>query len=306
MIQKPMDVLREFPIRKNEQQKLNFRGAVVKYMSELGYICKTEKGSYGGNNLIIGDPSQASYLITAHYDTCARMFLPNLITPCNFWTFLGYQIFITLLMMAIPVLPAIWIGQLSTFETGYFAWYFGFICLALLMMCGPANPSNANDNTSGVVTVLEIARSLPIEHRNKVCFVLFDLEEQGLLGSRSYRKAHKAETNHQIILNMDCVGDGNEMMIFPTKKLSKDPNKMQLLRKLPHANNGKSLSLHEKGFSVYPSDQRNFPYGAGFAAFKRKKGIGLYCDKIHTSRDTVLDENNVNMLRDRIIAAITE
>ena len=105
---------------------------------------------------------------------------------------------------------------------------------------------------------------------------------------------------------MDCVGDGNEMMIFPTKKLSKDPNKMQLLRKLPHANNGKSLSLHEKGFSVYPSDQRNFPYGAGFAAFKRKKGIGLYCDKIHTSRDTVLDENNVNMLRDRIIAAITE
>lgn len=306
MIQSPMDVLRKFPVRKTEKQKQDFRSAVVAYAASFGYRCKTESGSFGGQNLVIGDPSKAAYLVTAHYDTCARMFLPNLITPCNFWAFLGYQIFITLVITVLPVIPAILIGMYTTFETGYIAWYFGFIGIFLLMMRGPANPTNANDNTSGVVTVLEIAKSLPTEHRHKVCFILFDMEEQGLIGSKSYRKAHKTETNNQIVLNLDCVGDGNELMIFPTKRLSKDSAKMDFLRKMIHTEGEKSLKLHEKGFSVYPSDQRNFPYGAGFAAFKRKKGIGLYCDKIHTRRDTVLDENNVNMLRDRIITAITE
>ena len=33
------------------------------------------------------------------------------------------------------------------------------------MLLGPANPNNANDNTSGVVTVLEIMRTLPENYR---------------------------------------------------------------------------------------------------------------------------------------------
>ena len=62
-------------------------------------------------------------------------------------------------------------------------------------------------------------------------------------------------------------------------------------------NGNKILSLHKKGFYVYPSDQRNFPKGVGIAAFKRSKLLGLYCDKIHTKRDTTLDQTNVNILR---------
>ena len=52
-----------------------------------------------------------------------------------------------------------------------------------LMMFGQANKHNANDNTSGVVTLLEIAGTLPENQRDKVCFVLFDLEEAGMIGS---------------------------------------------------------------------------------------------------------------------------
>lgn len=306
MIQTPMDVLRQFPVRKNKQQKQKFRDAVASYAATLGYPCKTEPGVLGSQNMIIGDPSNATYLVTAHYDTCARMFLPNLITPCNLWAFIGYQLFITLFMLIIPVIPGVLVGAFTDFNTGYMVWYLCFLATFGLMMLGPANPTNANDNTSGVVTLLEIAKSLPVEHRGKVCFVLFDMEELGLIGSKSYRNAHKAETDNQIILNLDCVGDGNEMMIFPTRKLTQDTNKMAILRKMSVTAGDKIIKLHEAGFSVYPSDQRNFPYGAGIAAFHRKAGIGLYCDKIHTSKDTVLDENNVNMLRDRIIAAITD
>ena len=67
----------------------------------------------------------------------------------------------------------------------------------------------------------------------------------------------------------------------------------------------KSLNLHKDGFSTYPSDQKNFPYGVGIAAFRRKKGVGLYCSRIHTNRDTILEEENVNILRDQLTALIT-
>ena len=169
--------------------------------------------------------------------------------------------------------------------------------LLILMFAGPANPSNANDNTSGVVTILEILRTLPENQRHKVCFVLFDLEEAGMLGSSAYRKAHKKATNTQLVLNMDCVGDGDHILIFPNKKLRKDPQRLTSLYKACGYFGKKSLLVHEKGMFVYPSDQTNFPYGVAIAACNRRKGLGYFYSRIHTPRDTVLDETNVNLLR---------
>ena len=80
---------------------------------------------------------------------------------------------------------------------------------------------------------------------------------------------------------------------------------MDALREICVADDGKSLALREKGFAYYPSDQKHFPYGIGIAAFRRSKWAGLYCDKIHTKKDTVLDENNVSFLRDGLISLIT-
>ena len=76
---------------------------------------------------------------------------------------------------------------------------------------------------------------------------------------------------------------------------------MTILREMNGSMGEKSVFVHEKGFSTYPSDQKNFPYGVGIAAFRRLKGIGLYVDRIHTWRDTVLDEKNVNYLRDTLL-----
>ena len=172
--------------------------------------------------------------------------------------------------------------------------YFGIL---YLMMFGPANPNNANDNTSGVVTVLEMARSLPVNLRGNVCFVLFDLEEYGLIGSGSYRKAHKAETENQIILNLDCVGDGDHILFYPTKKAKKNELLMKNIHHIGGWFGNKNLKLIKEGFYTYPSDQRNFPMGIGIAAFHKKKGIGYYLDKIHTAKDICLDQTNVNLLR---------
>lgn len=302
MLEKPMDVLAQYPVRKTKKQKDAFRGAAAAYLRSLGYDPKGEKGSRGCVNLVIGDPEQAEYLVTAHYDTCPTLPVPNLITPCNFWTFLGYQLLVTALLLLPPVIPGVAVGiWANSPQLGFYVWYLLFWVVFILMFAGPANKHNANDNTSGVVALLETARSLPEDQRGRVCFVLFDLEEAGLVGSASYRRLHRKAVERQIVLNMDCVGDGDEIMLFPTKKLARDEAKMSLLEQLCCRKGEKSVTLHRKGFSVYPSDQRNFPYGLGVAAFRRNKHVGLYCGRIHTGRDTILEEENINILRDSLL-----
>ena len=305
MIDHPMDILQQFPVRKSRQQKAAFRAAVQSYAEKLGYTVTIEKGSFGCQNMILGDPKSAKYLVTAHYDTPASIGLPNLITPCNLATYILWQV----LMVGIFFGAAFVVGftvmlltdsRLATFWAAYVT-YFG---LLLLMLFGPANKSNANDNTSGVVTLLEIARSLPELHQEKACFVLFDLEEAGLIGSASYRKAHKAETEKQIVLNLDCVGDGDHILFFPTKKLKKDKRKLNPLYTCCGQFGKKFISIRAKGFSTYPSDQRNFPYGVGIAALHKGK-LGLYLNRIHTRKDTILEQTNVNILRSAICTLIS-
>ena len=298
MLTQPMDILEQFPIRKTNAQKQGFRNDVESYAKQLGYPCKIEKGNRGTQNIVIGDPESAKYPITAHYDTPASIGLPNIITPKNLLFYLFWQIFIVglLIVLAVVVGYSVWYFT-QVDRLAFLAGYIVYMAILLLMMFGPANKNNANDNTSGVVTVLETVRTLPENLRSKVCFVLFDMEERGLVGSALYRKSHKSATDNQLILNLDCVGDGDEIVMFPTKKLRKDENTMAFLDQISGESGIKSISLHKKGFYVYPSDQRNFPKGVGIAAFRRSKILGLYCDKIHTKRDTTLDQTNVNILR---------
>lgn len=303
MIQTPSDILTLFPVRKSKKQKQEFRNQVQMYLKTLGYDSHEEKGSFGARNLVIGDPEKAKFLVTAHYDTCASMIIPNLITPCSLALFLLYQIGVALLILLLPAV----IGLL----VGCFNYYLGQLCFAglallfcYLLMFGPANKTNANDNTSGVITLLEIASSLPKKNRQDVCFALFDLEEAGMIGSASYRNAHKKATDHQVVLNLDCVGDGTEIYLFPTKRLKKDSEKMALLRTCCGRFGQRQVTLREKGFSVYPSDQANFPYGVGICALHRGK-LGLYLSRIHTHRDTVLEYTNVNILRAGIVTLVS-
>lgn len=307
MLNKPMDILEQFPIRKTGQQKLAFREAVVAYAREKGYAVTVEAGKRGVNNIVIGDPEKAKYLVTAHYDTPASIGLPNFITPNNPVTHFLIQFFLVGILLAISV-GAAWGVYLLTGvdELMLLSWYIVYFGLLLLMLMGPANRSNANDNTSGVVTVLEIMTTMPENLRERVCFVLFDLEERGLVGSAVYRKSHKAATETQIVLNLDCVGDGDVIQLTPIKKAKKDPQILEQLSGICGCVGKKELRLRAKGFTAGSSDHKNFPYGVGLMAFRYKKGIGLYCGRIHTWRDTVLEYTNVNLLRAAIISLISQ
>jgi len=301
-----MDVLREFPVRKSKKQKQAFREAVRSYGESLGYSYCEEEAYFGARNVVFGDPEQAEYLVTAHYDTPPRLPFPNFITPCNLGIYLLYQIGISLLL-CIPVFLISWLVGVAT-ENGLFVLlgaYASLFALLWLLMAGPANKSNANDNTSGVITVLETMKAMPLELRDKVCFVLFDLEEAGLVGSMSYHSKHKKAAERQLVLNADCVGDGDEILFIPCKRLrKKQQDRLKSWKTLTPTEGEKSITIRDKGICFFPSDQGNFPYGVGIAAFRRSKVFGLYCARIHTPKDTICEENNMILIRDMLIRII--
>ena len=302
MLKVPMDILKLHPIRKTEEQKEAFRRDVQAYVQELGYSYTLETEKNKANNVIIGDSEQAKYLLSAHYDTPATLGIPNVCTPCN------------ALLAGLRYLAAVLFGA-SCSGGAFLLIKAGFlipgIALIILLLCdlwlmkiAPANVNNANDNTSGVVTLLEIARSLPEAHRHKVCFLLFDLEEKGLKGSAAYRKAHKDITEKQILLNLDCVGDGDHILLMPTKKLRKDVIFISRLKYLGGWFGKKQILTIDKGFCAYSSDHKNFPLAVGIGAFHKRKGMGFVLDKIHTKHDTNLEITNVNLLRAAMITLI--
>ena len=305
MIEKPIDVLHSFEIRKTKAQKQAFVDAVTVYGQQCGYSVAVEQGKFGCRNLIFGDPDQAKILLTAHYDTPASIGFPNFITPCNPFIFILWQIVILIPFFAVALLAGLLVSLATNNETLIF-WvaYLAYFGMLALMMFGPANRHNANDNTSGVVTLLETMATMPEQLRSNVCFVLFDLEEVGLIGSASYRKAHKAATNKQWVFNLDCVGDGDRIVLFPNKKLKQDKTRLDQLEILTASCGKKSLTLRREGFAHCPSDQKHFPYGVGVMAFWQHKVIGLYCNRIHTARDTRLDPTNVNILRAALISFV--
>ena len=307
MIQNPMDVLKLFSIRKSKQQKEAFADAVIEYAQEQGYTACVEEKKKDVRNIVIGDLSSAKYMITAHYDTPASIGLPNFIVPNNPVLFVGIQLLLVAFLVAFAVgvgFLAYWICENDSIS--YLVGYFAYLILFLLMIKGPANRNNANDNTSGIVTLLEILSALPNDLRDSVCFVLFDMEEGGLIGSSIFRKTHKSVTESLVVLNLDCVGDGDIIQLTPVKKARKNPELLDSLAKVCGRVGNKELRLREKGFYGGSSDHKNFPLGVAIMSFHYKKGIGLYCGRIHTWRDTVLDKTNVDVLRDALISLIAD
>ncbi|MDE7171882.1 MAG: M28 family peptidase [Oscillospiraceae bacterium] len=293
-------IMAEMQVRKSKKQKKNFRAWLCGELEAAGYAPTVEKG-FAARNVVVGDPDKAQVLLTAHYDTQPVLPIPNFITPRNLFFFVLYQIAIVLpLFIVLGVVEGLlisfapkavlwWLMPLASMGIGvFFIWW---------IMDGKANRHTANDNTSGVLTLLETALALPPEHRERVCFVFFDNEEKGMFGSAAFAKKHKQVKKHTTVLNFDCVSDGDSIQFFPQRKLKKDESALQRIEAAFLPTRGKEVQV-VRGFSMYPSDNANFKRGAGVCALKHKKVIGYYMDRIHTNKDTVLDKANIALLRD--------
>lgn len=297
MTSQAQKVLKEMQVRKSSREKREFRAWLSGELERLGWTVTEEHGFFAGHNVIAGDPEKAELLFTAHYDTQAVLPVPNFITPRNLSIYLLYQ-----LLLCLPLLLAIFAIGVGTAalnapsEAGFVlgcALYFFFLWWILF---GRANRHTANDNTSGVVTLIEVALALPVKDRDKVCLVFFDNEERGMLGSSHFAGKHKAVRQKSLILNFDCVSDGDFIQFFPSRTLKKDE---PALRRLEAAFAGWGDKRVEivRGAGFYPSDNISFERSCGVCALKKGR-LGYYLDRIHTSRDTVFQEENIALLRD--------
>ena len=289
------ELFEKYEIRKNKKQKTQFIEWVKGMALDKGWAFNVEKGSFGTRNIVIGDVDKAKIVFTAHYDTCAVLPFPNFITPKNFLVYLIYQIFICLVIF-VPM----WILQFIGFVL--LPDYFEIVNLlssgvlllfVFLIMFGPANKHTANDNTSGVATILGLLNEF--KSTDDVALVLFDFEEIGLVGSSSFASKHKAVMKDKILINFDCVSDGRYMLFVLNKKTS---YLVGDFKESFVSNKDIDVEIVTKGV-FYPSDQACFKKGIGVCALKKNKIFKSgYMDRIHTIKDTVFRKENIEFLVD--------
>ena len=143
---------------------------------------------------------------------------------------------------------------------------------------------------SGVATWLEILRTFPENQRYKVCFLLFD----GKCGVSSYGKAYRLETDNQLLIDLDHVGDGNYMRLFPSKQLKHNRVRLTSLYRVCGYFGSRDLLVEEKKKPLNLKFSGGFPYAVTICALQNhKKGMRFHSK----TRQTALDETNVNILR---------
>ena len=294
-------LLQAHPIRKSKAQKKAFREWFQLQAEQMGYTSQIHT-KVSSNNIVIGDPETAKVTYTAHYDTPAVMPIPNFITPKNILIYILYQLLLVAFFFAVAFCVGALTGWLTK-EPGL-AGLLAFVsvyALIFLMMIGPANKNCANDNTSGVAAVMEIMNRLPEAERGKVAFILFDNEEKGLLGSSAYASTHKNFKKNGLLINLDCVGDGEHMFFFANKTTRALPQYAQLCETM-EAQEGRIAHMEAMEKAVYPSDQAHFKYGIAVCACNKMNVVGYYVDKIHTRKDTVCEQVNLDFLADGLVA----
>lgn len=295
------EILANWQTRKTKKQKAAFEAFLLDALRSAGYTdARVEENRclLRNRNIIAGDPDTAKVIYTAHYDTCAVMPFPNFITPTKPLVYVLYQLlivavffltaFLAVRLFSLPFMPAV------LRDNAHLAALAVLWLEIFLMLGGKASTHTANDNTSGVITLVETALALPPERRGEVCFVWFDNEESGVFGSCGFAAKHKRAAKETAVLNFDCVSDGDHMLFVLPRKLKDDPIRHALQEAFGETENISAVFTHT-GKAIYPSDQAHFKRGIGIAALKKGR-IGLYMDRIHTKRDTVFMEKNIEYL----------
>lgn len=285
------EILEKYQVRKSKKQKTEF----IEFMRAHFPNLKVENDAIGySRNIVIGDPDTAKAVLGAHYDTCAVMPVPNFIMPKSMAVSFLYA-FVLVIPMFIIAAAVGAVSELLLNDPGMTSFFslLTYWVFLFLMILGPANKHTVNDNTSGVITLIEIMSSMTEEERAQYCFVFFDNEEKGLFGSSTFNKEHKKVMKDKLLINFDCVSDGDNIMLILNKRAH--PECAESMKEAFADVTDKTVLIEGEKGVYYPSDQKNFKKNIGVAAFKRGK-LGLYMDRIHTPRDTVMDERNIEVL----------
>ena len=295
---------REFPVRSSAEQKQAFRAWALGEAKQNGFAQAQVVNAEGHENLVFGDPDTARVIFTAHYDTPRRALLPNLMLVTNRVLFWAYHLGTVLMILAVSMGAAFAVKSLLHLDwhdlpsrllvlAVYMAVYGG---LFTLLLRGPANRRNRNDNTSGTAAVMELMRRNG--EKDGTAFILFDDEEKGKKGSKAFAKANPSVKENALIVNLDCVGNGETFIFGPSKKAEGNPLYQRLSEAAGRA--GLNARFFPAGKAQMNSDHKSFDQGVGVCACSFKPKIGYYTGRIHTSRDTAAEPENIERLTDAL------
>jgi len=286
-------ILEKYQVRHTQKQKSEFIGLMQREFPGL----RVEKaGKLGSRNLIYGDIERAKVVFTAHYDTVITNLLPNLILP--------YRPVVRMLYMLLVIAPMVLV--MLAVKYGMLALGAGdqlssvcmlvvyFIMFVGTFLVGIPNRHNANDNTSGVLALVELIGRLTAEELEKTAFVFFDNEEYGCVGSGAFYKQHKEMMQDKLVFNMDCVGDGDNLLFVLTEMA--DDRWGKAIRAAFTETDDYKVGYADAKKVKYSSDQKHFPVSAALAALHRHKLLKLWVGRIHTGRDTVCSMENIKYI----------
>ena len=289
-------IVRDHQARKSRAQKAAFRELVRAEMRKEGVFFREErtKGLIENVNLVYGNLATAEFVFGAHYDTCAELPFPNLAAPLN----IPLSILMQLLLMLMLALPA----ALGAFLIAWLAAPVGVaaavgvllgVLASALVLAGKPNRHTMNDNTSGVVALLTLLARLPKERRGRVAVVLFDNEEVGLIGSTLFRKRHARVMADRTACEPRLRGRRGDA---PARAQQGLLRRRGIVRAHAGGFSRGSLAPVFARRAFYPSDQWSFPKALAVATLKRRRFFGAVIDRIHTRRDTILKEENIEYI----------
>ena len=291
-----------YPVRRTNEEKDRFQRYVLDLLSSKNMDAKIETtGDKKNENIVIGDPLTAKVVCTAHYDTPAASLFPNIMIPRNQVLFYLCHFTPILLILAVALGVPWMITGLMGFEGDarmgpflmmYLAIYYGLFFLLYRVF---KNPHNFNDNTSGVAAILTMIDRLNDEQRDHVAFILFDNEEKGKKGSKAYYKDHENVMKDKFVVNFDCVANG-ENVIFIAMKEAEKRREYPALRSAFEGNGEYKTWFYPVKGSHSNSDYKNFPCGVGCMACRQSKRGVFYTPYIHTPRDTVANNENIQYI----------
>lgn len=302
------DINSSYPTRRTNEEKERFRAYAVSEAEALGAEAKnwTDKRKKH-KNVVIGNPERAKVTLVAHFDTPANSPFPNLMFPRSPVLFWMYQ-FVPLIILIAVSLGAGYLAKLI-FNNSESAFFFGFLLvyylLYFLFFRTFKNKNNKNDNTSGVATVFSILASLTEKQREDVCFILFDNEEKGKLGSRAYFKENREIMENMPVINFDCVGNGNNI-IFIAQKKAEACKEFAALKDSFAPSEEFIVHFHGQRGSEANSDHKSFPLGIACLATKSTRGGILYTPYIHTARDVVASSENIEFITGGIVKFLSQ
>lgn len=302
------EIFENHPTRFKKSEKAALRTVLMNKFNAMGYSDdEINEVDASGTNLVIGNP-RAEYIFTAHYDTPGRT--GWMLGSSKFFGMTGANIFLILLiiilMAAGSLLPQLNLVDFNLTVADVVAFDFGagysvllLILAVMIISMVIKNKNNRNDNTSGVLSLLSLAEkaSADSELRDKCCFVFFDNEEWGLLGSSGFAKYCKnngINLNISKVINFDCVGYGDVLTLVAIKST---PIAKSVKAAFEEAGRN---PVFKKSKLIFLSDHANFKNSVMISYTKHSLIRLLYIPRIHTSKDTECNVDQINRLTEDI------